>query len=86
MEQTHEACSDSQMLIIALGGLTDLNGKAEHLYAHPAHVRSCHLPHQFSKLVPVLIDLLDSQGACRDKALSLKFTHTNQSHNVFLWT
>lgn len=45
--------------------LTHLDGKAENLNAHPAHVRSCYLPDQFSKLVPVLIDLLDSQGTCK---------------------
>lgn len=41
---------------------THLNGKAQYLNAHPAHIRGCHVPHQFGKLVPIPIDLLHGQG------------------------
>lgn len=42
---------------------THLDSEAEDLDAHPAHVGSCHLPHQLGKLVPVLVDLLHRQCA-----------------------
>lgn len=50
--------------IVAAASFTHLDGEAENLDAHPADVWSCNLPHQFSKLVPVLVDLLYSQGTC----------------------
>lgn len=64
---------------------THLNAKAKNLDAHPAHVRSGHLPHQFSKLVPVLVDLLYSQGTCkREKTFHFKTSLlTNQQQIVF---
>ena len=43
---------------------THLDGEAEDLYAHPAHIRRCHLPYQLGKLVSVLVDLLHCQCAC----------------------
>lgn len=44
-----------------------LDGEAQDLYTHATHIRSCHLPHQLGKLIPVLVDLLHCQGTCRGK-------------------
>lgn len=43
--------------------LSHLDGEAEDLDAHAAHVWSGNLSHQLGKLVSVLVDLLYSQGA-----------------------
>lgn len=56
-----------------------LDGKAEDLDAHPAHVWSRHLPHKFSELVPVLIDLLHSQSTCSTETQSVSVCHMNIS-------
>lgn len=39
-----------------------LDGEAEDLDAHAAHIRRCHLPHKSSKPVSVLVDLLYCQS------------------------
>lgn len=58
-----------------------LDGKTQDLDPHATHVRSCYLPHQLGKLVPVLVDLLHCQGTCRGEegeALYLEqVTHKN---------
>lgn len=40
-----------------------LDGEAEDLNAHAAHIRWGHLSHQSGKSVSVLVNLLNSQGA-----------------------
>lgn len=44
-----------------------LNSKTKDLDSHPSDIRSCYFPHQSSKLVPVLVDLLYSQRAYKQK-------------------
>ena len=56
-----------------------LDGEAEDLDAHPAHVWSCYLPHKLSELVPVLIDLLHSQSTCSTETQSISVCHMNIS-------
>lgn len=43
--------------------VSHLDGEAEDLDAHAAHVRCSHLSHQSGKFVSVLVNLLYSQGA-----------------------
>lgn len=62
-----------------LGFQTNLDGEAQDLDAHPAHVRSRDVPHQFSKLISVLIDLLHSQSACNTKSAAFTFSQTKPS-------
>lgn len=51
--------------------LTNLNGKAENLYTHPAHIRSSNVAHELGKLVSVLEDLLHSQCPCKINTFQL---------------
>lgn len=47
--------------------LSHLDGEAEDLNAHAAHIRWGHLSHQSGKFVSVLVNLLNSQSAWQDE-------------------
>lgn len=54
-----------------------LDGEAEDLDAHAAHVGRCHLPHQSSKSVSVLVDLLHRQSTWNTELGSVSGWVTN---------
>lgn len=40
--------------------VSDLDGEAEDLDAHPANIGRCHFPHKCGKLISILVNLLNS--------------------------